>query len=230
MNSFHITNQHIQKKLEPFGVSVAEYPTLAHARGYTYNTNENEFPPTPIFSPLNPYNEEIKNAKHVMEIGCGVGRNLPIIMEETNAHYYGVDPNVAMTDYFWQLQPEKWKSRVTLCKSFDELPVGVVMDFVLVTFVFQHIGFRPAAHQMNVSDITKQAMQHGDNNTVWFVLEHEREEQWQQRWISDCNIKPDVYYKPGGHPHGGGTIPYPEFELMTHRGNDNNIIIFKQIG
>src|ERR1035441_6784455 len=103
-----------------------------------------------------------------------------------------------------------------------------MFDFVLVTFVFQHIGFRPPFGQMNVTDITKQAMKHTHNGTVWFVLEHEREEVWQDRWLQQCRITPDVYFKPGGNHAGGGIIPYPEFEIMTHRGNDNNLIIFKE--
>ena len=216
------------KKLEPFGVSVHPYANTADARGETYTTRDDGFPPTPIFSPINPFNDDIRAAKNVLEIGCGVGRNLPIIMEETNAHYWSVDPNAPMLSHFWNVQDSKYKDRVTLCKDFSELPTDLVFDFVLVTFVFQHIGFRPAYKQMNVVDITEAAMEHTRNGTVWFVLEHEREEVWQARWMQACKITPAVYYKPGGNHAGGGTIPYPEFESMTHRGNDNNLIIFKE--
>jgi SAM-dependent methyltransferase len=218
----------IDKSLVPFGVSVVSYQNAQEARGYTYTTRTNEFPPTPIFSPVNPFNTEIKSAKNVMEIGCGVGRNLPIIMEETSAHYWGVDPNEAMTGHFWEIQDEKYKSRVTIVKSFDELPSDLVIDFVLVTFVFQHIGFRPPFGQMNVVDISREAMKYTRKGTVWLVLEHEREEIWQQRWLDALGVMPQVYYKPGGNHAGGGTIPYPEFEPMTHRGNDNNLIIFEE--
>lgn len=226
--SSNIPYLEMQKTLTPYGVSIDNYQNADHAKGYTYTTNDGGFPPTPVLSPLNPFNEDIKNAQNVLEIGGGVGRNLPFVMENTSAHYYMVDPNQKMHDYFWEIQSEKYKDRVTLCTSFDQLPVDIKMDFVLVTFVFQHIGFRPPFGQMNVADITLEAMKHTRNGTVWFVLEHEREEIWQSRWMSACGITPDVYFKPGGNHSGGGTIPYPEFESMAHRGNDNNIIIFKE--
>ena len=133
-----------------------------------------------------------------------------------------------MHEHFWSIQPNNYRDRVTLCKTFEELPEDVTMDFVLVTFVFQHIGFRPPFGEMNVADITLEAMKHTREGTIWFVLEHEREELWQERWMQACNITPDIYFKPGGNHAGGGTIPYPEFESMTHRGNDNNLIIFKE--
>lgn len=218
----------IEKTLTPYGVSLADYTDARDALGYTYTTRDGQFPPTPFVSDINPFNKEILEAKHVMEIGTGVGRNLPFIMENTNAHYYGVDPNEKMLKYFWDVQDHKWKDRVTLVTSFDKLPEEVQMDFVIVTFVFQHIGFRPGIGQMNVADITKEAMKHTRNGTVWFVLEHEREELWQQKWMKECGIIPAVYYFPGGDHAGNGRIPYPEFESMTHRGNDNNLIIFKE--
>jgi len=218
----------VPKTLQPYGVSIDNYTDANHAKGYTYTTRDGGFPPTPIFSDFNPFNEEIRNAKNVLEIGGGVGRNLPIIMEQTQAHYYMVDPNEKMHEHFWSIQPEHYRNRVTLCKRFDELSSDVLMDFVLVTFVYQHIGFRPPLGQMNVADITLEAMKHTRDGAIWFVLEHEREEIWQDRWLQACNINPEVYFKPGGNPWGGGTIPYPEFESMTHRGNDNNLIIFKE--
>jgi hypothetical protein len=216
------------KTLTPYGVSLSQYRDAEDAKGYTYTTRDGGFPPTPFISPLNPFNTEILESKHVMEIGPGVGRNLPFVMEQTSAHYYGVDPNEEMLKHFWSIQDPKWQDRVTLVTSFDQLPSDVRMDFVIVTFVFQHIGYRPGLGQMNVTDITKAAMQHTRKDTVWFVLEHEREEKWQQRWMVECKIIPSVYFKPGGNHAGGGVIPYPEFESMAHRGNDNNIIIFKE--
>lgn len=231
-NPFRIVSSNlgdsIEKKLTPYGVSLSNYKDADDARGYTYTTRDGQFPPTPFVSPINPFNEDILSSKHVMEIGTGVGRNLPFIMENTDAHYYGVDPNEKMIGYFWDIQDVKWKDRVTLVTSFDQLPEDVRMDFVIVTFVFQHIGFRPGVGQMNVADITKEAMKHTKDGTVWFVLEHEREEMWQRRWMTECGINPTVYYIPGGDYSGNGQIPYPEFASMTHRGNDNNIIIFKE--
>lgn len=217
-----------EKNLIPFGVSISNYADANIAKGYTYTTRDGQFPSTPIFSEFNVFSEEIKKSTNVIEIGCGVGRNLPIIMEQTNAHYYGVDPNELMHKYFWDLQDIKYKDRVTLCKSFDEIPHNIKADFVLVTFVYQHIGFRPPIDQMNVVDISLEAMKHTKDGAIWFVLEHEREEHWQERWLNILGITPDIYFKPGGNYAGGGYIPYPEFESMTHRGNDNNLIIFRE--
>jgi len=226
--SSNLKMESVPKDLVAYGVSVTKYLDAKDARGHTYTTRDDGYPPTPFISPLNPFNTDILESKNVLEIGPGVGRNLPFVMEQTNAHYYGVDPNVEMTKYFWDIQDPKWKDRVTLCQNFKELPPEIEFDFVIVVFVFQHIGYRVPFGQMDIGDITLEAMQHTKVGTIWFVLEHEREEKWQQRWLTQCNIMPEVYYKPGGDHAGGGAIPYPEFELMTHRGNDNNIIIFKE--
>lgn len=216
------------KKLAPFGLSVAEYRSGRDARGYTYTTRDDGFPPTPFIFDANPFNRDILASNNVLEIGSGVGRNLPFVMEKTLANYYTVDPNENMLKYFWDVQDHKWKARVELCKDFNELPEGLKFDFVIVTFVFQHIGFRPSYGEMNVTDITKEAMKHTREGTIWFVMEHEREELWQERWLKECNITPEVYLKPGGDPFGGGVLIYPEFEPMTHRGNDNNVIVFRE--
>ena len=197
-------------------------------RGDTYTTRHDELAPTPFFTDFHPFSDDMRAAKNVLEIGGGIGRNLPIIMEQTNAHYWNVDPAEDVPKYFWDIQDKKYQDRVTLCRDFTVLPPDLVIDFVIVTFVFMHIGFRPLFGQMDVSDMTKAAMKHTHNGTVWYVLEHEREEVWQERWLSECGIKPDIYYKPGGMHFGGGTMPYPEFEPMTHRGNDHNLIIFKE--
>jgi SAM-dependent methyltransferase len=211
------------KILTAFGESNQPFLCADDARGMTYTTKNNEIPPTPFIAPINPFNAEILASKNVLEIGCGIGRNLPFVMEKTNAHYYGVDPAEPMLKYFWDIQDKKWQSRVTLCKSFDELPIDIKMDFVIVTFVFQHIGYRPKPPSMNVTDITKEAMKHTHNNTVWFILEHQTEEVWLGRWMNECYIAPTIYFNPIGN-----VMPYPEFEPMTHRGNIHNIIIFKE--
>ena len=218
----------IEKSLVPYGVSIHDYKNAQEAAGFTYTTNTGECLPTPFFFESNPFRSEMLSSKNVLEIGCGVGRNLSMIMEHTDAHYWGVDPNLKMTQYFWEVQDPKWKSRVTIVSDFKELPTDLSIDTVIVTFVFQHIGFRPPYGQMHVVDITKAAMQYTHNDTVWFVYEHEREERWQERWLSELNIVPEYYFKAGGNHDGGGTLPSIEFATMAHRGNDNNLIMFKE--
>ena len=216
------------KQLTPYGVSIYNYENAKEAMGFTYTTSDGNCPPTPFFFDSNPFKNEMKSAKNILEIGCGIGRNLSILMENTNAHYWGLDPNKKMVKYFWEIQDPKWKDRVTICNDFNEFPADLKFDVVISTFVMQHIGFRPPADQMNVLDISKMVMNFTQNGTIWFVFEHEREEQWQQKWLDELEIIPEYYFKPGGNPFGGGTIASPEFENMTHRGNDNNIIIFKE--
>jgi len=103
-----------KKEFVRFGAGAKDYISPEHARKDTYNTKNNKSPPTPLICKANPFNDEIKNAKFILEIGCGIGRNVPWIMENTNAFYYGVDPNDTMLKYFWSITDKKWKNRVAL--------------------------------------------------------------------------------------------------------------------
>src|SRR5204863_1037271 len=101
----------------------------------------------------------------------------------------GFDPNDDMLKYFWETQDPKWKDRVTLISSFDDMdqnecgcPTYRKFDMVLSTFVFQHIGFRPPVGEMNVSDISNEIKKFTRDGTVWFLFEHQREETWINRW------------------------------------------------
>lgn len=191
------------------------------ARGFTYNTRDNQFPPTRLDMADNPFVADVLAAKHVLDVGCGVGRNLPWIMERTSAHYWGLDPNPVMLDSFWQITEPKpeWMLRSTLVDKldFDTYPIKPVFDVVVSTFVFQHLGFRAPEGVMNVTDITREILKYTRPGTVWILYEHESEEKWIGRWCAENNIRPQVWM-----PNYMGL---PE---LTHRGADAALVIWKQ--
>jgi ubiquinone/menaquinone biosynthesis C-methylase UbiE len=209
------------KKLEGYGVAHIKYKDAEHAKSYTYDTVNLTFPSTILTFKDNPYNKEVLKAKNILDYGCGVGRNLKWIMENTKAHYYGIDTNEDMLKYFWETNKDliKYKDRVTIGKDFSILDKKI--DLVVITFVFQHFTYRVPEGVMNIDDITKEIKKHCTKVSTWIMLEHDSEDiGWQQKWMTNCSIKPDVYitnYTVKGVCHQ---------EELCHRGN-HNLIIFK---
>ena len=197
---------------ERVGVSVT-----AVARGYTYTTRDDGFPPTPLTFEGNPFNDEILAAKNILDFGCGVGRNLPWIAENTNAMYYGLDPNPVMLEEFWNVTDQKYGNMAFLLKSFEEIPKSMVFDVVVSTYVMQHLGYRPPKGTMDVTDLTQEIMKHTRKGTIWFLLEHEKEEIWFDRWFTENNIEPDFF-----------ELNWSRMEELTHRGTDAHLVIFKE--
>jgi SAM-dependent methyltransferase len=198
------------KKLESFGIAGIEFEDSRLARGYTYTTRDDVLVPTNLLPMENPFTKEVLEAKYILDIVCGVGRN-------TDAIYIGLDPNESMLKFCWDWQDTKWKDRVILCKSYDEIPAGVVFDVVVVTFVFQHIGYRPNEQQMNISDITTEARKFTKDGTIWFLYEHEGEEEWIERWFREQNWQPTVYIRN-----------YTGLPELTHRGGYHHLIIVRE--
>lgn len=180
------------KLLEKYGVASGEFETANDAASHTYMKNDGSLPSTELIFPTNPFNDSVQKAKSVLDLGCGIGRNLEWIMLNTDAHYYGLDPNKSMLLHFWNIQDSKWADRVTLVSSFDQLP-DIKLDIVVCTFVFQHIGYRTSDEQMNVTDITLEALKHCHDETVWIMYEHDWEEKWLERWFDDVKCVPVVY-------------------------------------
>ena len=211
----------MSKKLRAFGVASPLHSTPEIARSYTYEadheTDPNKrFPPTPFINEDNPFNEKVANAKNILEIGCGVGRNVSYLMENTSARYTGIDPNKeGMLKHFWDIVPETYRDRVKITDSFDDVE-GEKFDLVVCTFVLQHIGYRPDSETMNIDDITQKVMAHTSKGTVWFLLEHNFEEDWQGRWMSSNGIKPDVFISP-----------WTRFPELGHR-TEHNLIIWEE--
>ena len=216
-----------EKKLLEYGIASSEgiikhaakagVPNSRVARGHTYTMRDDQFPSTRIANKDNPFNDDILAAKNLLEIGCGVGRNLPWICENTKATYYGIDPNQVMLDSFWIITDDKYKDRTVLMLDFSELPDGIVFDVVVSVFVFQYLGYRAPDGAMNITDITQKIMQYTRKGTIWFLLEHEREESWLNRWFDENGIEPDVL-----------KLNYVGLPEMTHRGSDANLVIWKQ--
>lgn len=215
------------KRFEQYGIAraenilrEAEYANVAVervARGYTYNTNDNQFPSTRLDMVENPFVNEVKAAKNILEIGCGVGRNLPWIYENTDAIYWGVDPNPVMLDSFWKITDKKYDDRTILMTDLCDIPIATTFDVVLSVFVFQHLGYRAPEGVMNVTDITQEIMKNTRSGTVWIVYEHEGEELWQARWFSENRIQPDVYIRN-----------YRGLPELLDRGDGSHLIIWRQ--
>jgi SAM-dependent methyltransferase len=189
-------------RLYKYGVAGQNYLDLESAKGDTYTCLDGSFPPTNLACIENPYTQELNTAKFILDLGCGVGRNLPWIMENTNATYVGLDPNTNMTEYFWDVQEqqgynvEEWKQRAIVCNDFSEIPEDIKFDYVVTTFVLQHLGYRyinPGV--LNITGITKEIFTKLNKGAVWFSLEHDSEENWIPTWKRECEIEFNVYIR-----------------------------------
>lgn len=189
-------------KLKKYGVAGKDYTDAKTAKGDTYTMLNGGFPPTNLACSDNPFTQELNSAKYILDFGCGVGRNLPWIMNNTNAIYIGLDPNTTMTDYFWEVQTEQghdvksWKNRVQLYNDFDDIPSDINFDYIVTTFVLQHLGYRYInIDTMNLDDIAQQLISRLNDGGVWFLLEHDSEEDWIPRWTKNNNINLNVYIR-----------------------------------
>lgn len=190
------------KTLKKFGVASKNYSSMDYAKGDTYTKADGTFPSTNLACVENPYKEQLKTAKYILDFGCGVGRNLSWIMENTTAHYIGLDPNYEMTQYYWDVQRseghdvESWKHRVDLYSDFSEIPSDIKFDYVVSTFVLQHLGYRYIViNGLNLTDITQNILSRMNGGAVFFAFEHDSEENWIPRWTQENNINLDVYIR-----------------------------------
>lgn len=205
------------KQFKPYGLCNQQFQDASTARGHTYTTRDDILIPSRLVFDGNPYNKEISEAKNILDFGCGVGRNLSWVMENTQANYVGIDPNTTMTQYFWELQDKKYQPRAKTINSFNELQAGEYQfDVVIITFVFQHLGYRNSPDTMNISDMTQEIKKYTHEGTIWWMLEHQGEEQWYSRWKLDNNIENEVIFR--------NQQVIPE---LTHRGN-HDLILWKQ--
>lgn len=196
-------------ELKVFGVASVEMPNSHEAKGYTYTMNDGSFPSTILSPPLNPYTFD--NAKNILDFGCGVGRNLAWIMQNTDANYIGLEPNSSMRKYFWDIQEEQypdeyesWKDRVTLASTFSEIP-DVKVDWFVSTFVMQHLGYRLNVTP-NLTDIYNELMKFAHDDSHWFLIEHDSEENWIEHFQEQTGVEFEVYERS-----------YTWQENLTHR-------------
>ena len=197
------------KEFKPVGICQPECKgDMGLGCNCTYADDQNKSISAPFTAIDLPYNSDILNAKNVIEIGCGMGRNVQWWMENTKANYYGVDPNKSLTDLvlrndtnFNKVFKDEWLSRVHIANSFDDAVKAQKFDVVVSTFVFQHIGYR-TINEMNISDITKEIKKQTKEGTVWFLYEHEWEEKWLSRWLNenDFTQKARIYRSYAGIP------------------------------
>jgi len=217
------------KHLKKFGHGGVDYTNLVDARGNTYTTSDNKHPTTNFACKDNPYTKELYSAKCILDFGCGVGRNLSWIMENTNAHYIGLDPNDSMTQFFWEVQASEhgdinqWKQRVTLVNDFSKIDNDIKFDYVVTTFVLQHLGYRHTVEDaLNLTDITKNILSRMNTGAIFFSIDHDSEEDWIPRWLEECDIELDVYIRS-----------YKGIPELTHRDDTapnggHHLIIFKK--
>ena len=217
------------KTLKKYGEASKNYTSMEWARFDTYTTRDDTFPPTNIACKENPYKDELNTAKYILDFGCGVGRNLPWIMKNTNATYVGLDPNLEMIKYFWDVQESEghpineWKSRVELYNTFEQVPDNLKFDYVISTFVMQHLGYRyNEIGAYNLTDITKNILSRMNTNAIFFALEHDHEEDWITRWLYENNLKLDVYLR--GYK---GLPELTDRDFLTTSGH--HLMIFKKL-
>ena len=149
-------------------------------------------------------------------------------MENTNAVYVGLDPNTTMTKFFWDVQEEQghdikeWKNRVEIYSEFDEIPKDIKFDYIVTTFVLQHLGYRYIeVDTMNIDNITEAIFSKLNNGAIWFSIEHDSEEYWIDQWIKSNNLNLDVYLRS-----------YKGLPELTHRDHcapngGHHLMIFK---
>lgn len=192
----------MEKRLLKYGIASKDYDSMEFARGDTYTRTDNSFPSTNLACIDNPYVEQLKTAKYILDFGCGVGRNLSWIMNNTTAQYIGLDPNQNMTKYFWHVQLTEghnittWEKRVSLYSDFADIPSDIKFDYVVSTFVLQHLGYRFIyPDRLNLSGITQNILSRMNDGAVFFALEHDSEEDWIPRWVVENKLNVDVYIR-----------------------------------
>jgi SAM-dependent methyltransferase len=179
----------VNKILKPLGASGQPHETPNHAVHACYLTRDGQFPPTNLDFDSNPLNNEIPTADIILDFGCGVGRNLPWIMEKTKAKYIGIDPNPSMRQFFWAIQDPKYLNRVELYPDIASLPEGMHFDVVLSTFTLQHIGYMTMGDTMDTTDIIKALRAFTTNFTIWIALENDTEDPgWITRMTTECEM------------------------------------------
>jgi SAM-dependent methyltransferase len=158
--------------------------------GYIGNT----FAYTPLIVDQSPFNDRVKNAKNVLDLGCGYGRNAQYIMENTEANYVGLDPNLDMLKFFWDFNDKQYENRIELTNDiFDKKVTTKKFDIVISTFVLQHICYHPHNDVMNVDDITQNILPYTSKNTLWFLIEHDTEQTgWLDKWLVNNKFKTEL--------------------------------------
>jgi SAM-dependent methyltransferase len=211
----------MQKKLNAYGIASLDFPNIEMAKAYTYDDAQGTFPPTPLIFDENPFNHEIANAKNILEVGCGVGRNLKWTIENGLAKYYGIEPNPSMMKYFSIQNKDLPADRFEIHSSFETLP-QIKFDVIFFTFVLQHITYRPENESMHVDHIIQKCFEFASDNTVFLLIEHEQEEPgWLEKWFKNNDILPDVYIRDWTRK-GRCSVP-----SVTDRGS-HDLIIFKK--
>ena len=206
-------------KFEAYGLGATNVTNLANSTAVLFPLkNIKVVPSTPLCCKSNPFCKEIKEAKNILEIGCGFGRNVTWIIENTNAKYFGIDPNKSVAASFQERNRRHDKDRIYFTHEFDEIITENKYDVILTTYVFQHLAPQPTKLDvMNLNEITEEIFKVTKPGTIWFLIDHEAEKRhWQRDWFKRFNIKPEIYIKD-----------CQDFEEI-HPIGKHNLTIFKQ--
>lgn len=189
----------MEKEFKPFGPNVRrlqhqKFTSVEDVRRAIFNIEKLQS--SSIMIPQNPFNEKIQKAKHILEIGCGFGRNIPGIMENTSANYYSIDPNEKITSYLWDYVDSKYKSRVYIANSFDEKITSTKFDVVFDTYTLHHLNKIPNADTMDLDDITQKVLESCHKDTIWVMIETENEKpNWISEWAKKHNFTLSVFIR-----------------------------------
>lgn len=185
------------KQFREFGTG-AHYvhPSADFAKSAVYRKANGEWPSTPLVFPENPFNNQVLQADWILDFGCGCGRNLRWVMENTHANYVGVEPNHSLRQWFHSMQNGYDPFRVTTVEN-PMFMVDGLADVVVSTFVFQHLGYKftDGTDTMDLTDITKLLMRKCRPGAVWIMYENEAEGPWIDRWLRETGISLDVYFR-----------------------------------
>ena len=177
-----------EKKFETYGIASGNFKSLNEA--LAHSKIQDKLVKSPIVFPQNPFNQHILESNNILEIGCGTGRNLEWILNNTKATYIGLDPNISMLNYFWEQNCgyNYMNKRIHITSDiYNSILQSKKYDVILSTFVFQHIAYNPTENIMNIDDITQIILRFTNKETVWFLIEHEGEQKdgWFDRWINN---------------------------------------------
>lgn len=207
-------------KLVAYGFTGSmRFDTAAAAAYWTYQTRDGRLVPTPLDFPgidrRDEVRETVERASAVMEIGCGIGRNMPWIMDHSAAHFYGVEPNADMFRFFWDVQDRKHAPRVTL--SPELFPETVKADVVLTVMALQHLAVKPPAGAMDHVEITREVIRRNCRpGTLWVHFESECDGDWLNDWTRACGITPLVYWRN-----------YDGIPELNHRLSTHHLIVWR---
>ncbi len=150
----------------------------------------------------NLYGDVIKNAKKVLEIGCGAGRNAQYFLN-TDIQYFGFDPSPTAMDLFrnnryWGIENQE---QFYISLEIDETILSQEYDMIFSTYVLQHVGFSTDEDVYDSVSITKALFPTLKSGGIWLAYElYQGQNDWSpKRWKQESFEADEVkvlYHEP----------------------------------